>query len=134
LSASLAILAVTIETTLDAEAYHAAVKQFDDARALFEQIGITDRPDQPDIELDLAAPRLLLRALETQHTRERYRLEDAAFDGIRMPERDIPALGQLVSDIQAKIGIHPRRARTLTFLESHLARWSARRRRRGDRQ
>jgi hypothetical protein len=136
LSASLAVLTVAIETTLDPEAYRAAAKRFDDARALFELIGIADRPDQPDIEIDLASsPRLLLRALESQHTLERQRLEDAAFDGIQLPERDVPALAVLVSDIRAKTGIYPSRGRSsLTFLEGSLRVWVRRRRWRGDRR
>jgi hypothetical protein len=70
---------------------------------LFDQIGLENRSDQPDLEVDLRRPApLLLKVLETQHRIEVQRLQDAAADGVHLPQRDVPELGALVSLIRQK--------------------------------
>lgn len=133
LGASIASLAVIVDTTLDPEAYQAALARFDEARALFEIVGVLDRADQLDLEVDLdRSPHLVLRALESQHKIERMRLEDAAAVGTRLPKCHVPALNRLVSDVRAKTGIYPPPTRRRSFLEQRLAAWLRARSRRGD--
>jgi hypothetical protein len=132
LGAILDILELQVDVGLDPETWPDALARFDDARALLDLIGIVDEPDQPDLVIDLGRwPRLVLRALETEHDAEVRRLQDAAADGYSLPSRDIPALGILVEDIRQKVGARPRRRRTCMFLETQVAR-RRNRRARGD--
>lgn len=99
----LVILQVEIETELDPETYYAALTRLQSAAALFDLIGLENRSDQPDVEVDLgSSARLLLKALETQHRIEVQRLQDAAADGVQLPQRDVPELGALVSLIRQR--------------------------------
>jgi hypothetical protein len=97
ISSRLAILQGEIDTELDPETYSAALARLWPATALFELVGLVERPDQPEVEVDLgSSARLLLKALETQHRIEVQRLQDAVVDGIHLPEGDVPDLGALV--------------------------------------
>jgi len=99
----LAILQAEINTELDPETYNLALARLQCATALLDQIGLENRTDEPDAEVDLSSSsHLLLRALETQHRIEVQRLEDAAADGIHLPQRDVPELGALVSLVRQK--------------------------------
>ncbi len=101
----LAILQAEIETELDPKTYSAALERLQSATALFDLIGLEYRSDQPDLEVDLRRPApLLLKALETQHRIEVQRLQDAAADGVHLPQCDVPELGALVLLIRQKTG------------------------------
>jgi hypothetical protein len=103
--ASLVILGIEVETTVDPKTYRDALACFDAARALLETIGLADDPRQPALQLDLGRwGRLILKSLESVHAAELMRLQDAAADGFDVPPRDIPALGSLVADIRNKVG------------------------------
>ncbi len=103
ISSRLAILQGEIDTDLDPETYSAALARLWPATAVFELIGLEDQSDQPDVEVDLSSSaRLLLKALETQHRIEVQRLQDAAADGVHLPQREVPELGALVSLIRQK--------------------------------
>jgi hypothetical protein len=133
LGANLAILQVEVDTCLDPRIWREALARFDDARAMFELIGIADDPEQPDLSLDLGRwPRLTLRVLESEHRAEVMRLEDARHEGFDLPARDVPVLGELIAEIRKKTGTSRRHRHN----ESVLARQFARRRTRrprGDR-
>jgi hypothetical protein len=123
LSATLAILATQVDIALDRTTYYNALARFDDARALFDAVGVTDEPEQVDLELDLSRwPRLLLRALESEYDLEVMRLQDRAAEGFDLSLRELPALGNLVADIRKKVGAAPRRRTKQSFLERQLAR------------
>ncbi len=105
ISSRLAILQVEIDTELDPETYSAALARLWPATALFELIGLQDRSNQPDVEVDLgSSARLLLKALESQHRIEVQRLQDAVADGIQLPEGHVPVLGALVSLVRKESG------------------------------
>lgn len=113
--------------------FEAILACFDDSRALFETVGFTEDPSAADLEIDITRwPRLVLRVLETQYAAERMRLDDALADRYPIPERDVPALGELVAEIRRVTGA-PRktRPRYTTFLERQLAK-RKNRRQRGD--
>jgi hypothetical protein len=121
LSASVAVLQIELDT--DPETYYAALARFDAARTLLDAIGVSDEPDPQDVELEFGRwPRLVLKALESQHEAELIRLEDAYTSGFDFPTRDVPALGCLVADIRGKFGAPPSGARQQSFLERQLAR------------
>jgi hypothetical protein len=133
LSASLAMLLVEVDTHLDPDTYFRALHRFESARALFDAIGVSDRPDQPDVDLDLDLwPRLILKALESQHDLEVMRLQDAAAAGHTLPVRDVPALRSLVADIREKTGAPPRHRRSPAFLEKQRTTRRLKWRRKGD--
>jgi hypothetical protein len=127
--ASLVILGIEVETTVDPTTYHDALARFDAARTLLETIGLADDPRQPALELDLGHwGRLILKSLESVHAAELVRLQDAAADGFEVPLRDVPALGSLVADIRSKTGIPSRgRRRRLLPLWERKAREGRRR-------
>lgn len=103
LGETLATLAFQIDTVLDRATYYEALSQLDDARALFDAVGVLDEPEQADLELELCRwPRLLVRVLESQYEIETMRLQDRAAEGVALPAREIPALGELVSDVRKK--------------------------------
>lgn len=123
LSASVAILQIELDTTIDPDTYYSTLARFDAARTLLDTIGVSDEPEPQDVELDLGRwPQLLLKALESQHETELMRLQDAHATGVDLPTRDVPALGCLVADIRKKVGAPPRRARKQSFLQRQLAR------------
>jgi hypothetical protein len=104
LSATLAILAFQVDTALDPASYYNALARFDDARALFDAVGVTDQPHQRDLELDLDSwPRLLLKALESEYDIEVMQLQDRSAEGFELSLREVPALGSLVADIRKKV-------------------------------
>ena len=97
----LAILQDEIDRDLDPETYSAALARLWPATELLDLIGLEDRPNQLDIEVDLTtSARLLLKVLEIQHRIEVQRLQDAIVDGIHLPEKDVADLGALVSFIR----------------------------------
>ena len=105
LSDTLAILAFQLDTALDLTTYHDTLAKFDEARALFDAVGVADEPTQIDLELDACRwPRLLLRVLESQYDIEMMRLQDRAAEGFGVPLREMPALRDLVSDVREKVG------------------------------
>ncbi|MGO9322740.1 MAG: hypothetical protein ACLQBY_18315 [Solirubrobacteraceae bacterium] len=111
LGASLEILAIEVGKDIDPETYYGALARFDAARTLLDAIGVADEPEQLDVELDLARwPRLVLKALESQHDAELIRLEQGHAGEFDLPTRDIPALGCLVADIRKQVA--PLRTRT----------------------
>jgi hypothetical protein len=131
LGSALSILTLAVEGRFDATAYQDALGDFDVARALLDEVGLTDEDPPQDLQLDLSkSPELVLKALERQHRREVERLQDAAADGVPIPPREVPALGSLVAEVRRTIGAPRRTARTESFLERHYAR--RRRRIRGD--
>jgi len=128
LGASVAVLQIELDTNIDRETYYGALARFDAARTLLDAIGVSDKPEPQDVELDLGRwPRLVLKALESQYDAELVRLEDAHAGGFDLPTRDVPALGCLVADIREKVGAPPRRERQQSFLERQLARRRTRR-------
>jgi hypothetical protein len=105
LSATLVLLAFQVDTTLEPTTYYNALARFDDARALFDAVGVSDDREQRDLELDLCRwPRLVLRVLESEHDVEMMRLQDRAAEGFELSIGELPALGSLVSDIRRKVG------------------------------
>jgi hypothetical protein len=107
LSETLATLAFQVDEVLDPSTYYNTLARFDDARALFDLVGVTDEPDQGDLELDLAPwPQLVLRALEW----ELMGLRNRAEEGFESFLRDIPALGGLLSDVRRDIAIRSKRS------------------------
>jgi len=109
LAASLEMLAFEVDKNIDPETYYGALARFDHARTLLDAIGVADEPAQPDVELDLARwPRLVLKALESQHDAELIRLEQAHAGGLDPSMSDIQALGYLVASIQEQVGTPPR--------------------------
>lgn len=103
-SATLASLAFQVDTALDPVTYYTALARFDDVRALFDAVGVTDEPRQHDLELDLGRwPLLLLRALESEYDVEVMRLQDHSAEGLDLALREVPALGSLVADIRKKV-------------------------------
>jgi hypothetical protein len=129
LSHSLAIYEIVIHSrSVDPKMYEAAAARLDDAKSLFEAIGVSTDPKHGAVALNLDRwPRLLLRVVEEQHDAEIRRLQDAAADGIDLPLRDVPVLLVISADIRKKLGLPPRRRRKLSFLERSR---EARRRRR----
>lgn len=123
LSHSLAIYEIVIHSSsVDPRMYEAAGARLDDAKSLFEAIGVAADPKQGAVVLNLDRwPRLLLRVLEEQHDAEIRRLQDAAADGIDLPLREVPVLWVLAADIRKKLGLPPRRKNKRSFLERSLA-------------
>jgi hypothetical protein len=81
LAASLDVLAFEVDKNIDPETYYGALARW---------------------------PRLVLKALESQHDAELIRLEDAHAGGLDLPARDIQALGYLVASISEQVGTPPR--------------------------
>ncbi len=105
LSDTLAILSFQLDTALDETTYYDALAKFDEARALFDAVGVVEERRQSDLELDARRwPRLLLRALESQYDIEMMRMQDRAAEGFGVPLLEIPALRDLVSDVREKVG------------------------------
>jgi hypothetical protein len=101
----LASLQAEIDTELDPETYSAALERLQSATELFDQIGLENRPDQPDVDVDLSRwARLLLKALEAQYRLAVLRgLQDAAADDIHLPpQRCVMELSALVSLLRQK--------------------------------
>lgn len=120
-AASLEMLAFEVDKNIDPETYYGALARFDAARTLLDAIGVADEPKQQDVELDLGRwPRLVLKALETQHDAELIRLEEVHAGELDLSARDVPALGCLVASVRKRLGTPPR-IRT-SFLGRHLPR------------
>jgi hypothetical protein len=100
ISAILEDLVFQVDTILEPNRYRAAFGQLDEARELFETIGLTDELPRQDILLDLSRwGRLTHRVLQRQHEVEVRRLQDYAAEGFRLSPGAVPELGQLVDDI-----------------------------------
>jgi hypothetical protein len=126
----LSIMQVEVGGALDPDVWRAALERLDQARALFEEIGLTDDPDQRELALGLlGAPRLLLRVLQSEHDLEVVRRQDAEHEGFDRPPGDLPELESLVRDLRKRIGVRPRRLRPISFLERQAAKRDIRRRR-----
>jgi hypothetical protein len=107
LSETFAILVFQVDEVLDQDTYYKALARFDDARALFDLVGVTDEPGQVDLELDLARwPRLVVRALEW----ELMRLRERADEGFESSLQDTPALGNLLSDVRRQVPTQSKRS------------------------
>jgi hypothetical protein len=125
LAASLEMLAFEVDKNVDPETYYGALARFDAARTLLDAIGVSDEPGQQDVELDLGRwPRLVLKALESQHDAELIRLEEVPAGELDLSTRDIPALGCLVESVRKKVGTPPRTRPSLPA--RHLPRRSRR--------
>jgi len=121
LAANVELLAIELDATIDPAPYYVALARFDAARTLFDAIGVSDDPAQPDVALDLGRwPQLVLAALESQHQAELIRLEQAHAGEFDVPTRDVPALGRLVAEIRKQVAAPPERA--TSFLGEDLAR------------
>jgi hypothetical protein len=109
LDANICDLQAQLETTIDPPAFRSALACLDESRSLFEFVGFVEEADQASLTVDLSRwPRLVLRALESQHDAEVRRLQDAAAENFMLPLRDVPALGALVGAIREKTGVPPR--------------------------
>jgi hypothetical protein len=127
MSEALEVLTVELDTSLDPEIYRQALTHFDDARALFDSIGATEKPEQAAIELALDRwGNLVLEALELEYDTELMRLQDAAAAGFPRPLRDLAALETLLAEIRKRVGAPPRRNQAIPASARH------RRRTRGD--
>jgi hypothetical protein len=101
----LASLQAEIDTELDPETYSAALERLQSATELFDRIGLENRPDQPDVDIDLSRwARLLLKALEAQYRLAVLRgLQDTAAEDIHLPpQRCVMELSALVSLLRQK--------------------------------
>jgi hypothetical protein len=108
LAASLEMLAFEVDKNIDPETYYGALARFDHARTLLDAIGVADEPGQQDVEVDLGRwPRLVLKALESQHDAQLIRLEDIHARELDPSTRHIPALGCLVASVRKKVGTPP---------------------------
>jgi hypothetical protein len=122
MSARVDTLAVALEGRIEALRYREALGGFDAARALLDTIGVSDEDAQVDVELDLSASgELILAALESQHRSEVARLQDAAAHGVQIPERDVPELGRLLTEVRRRVGVSEATRRTDSMLESRGA-------------
>lgn len=132
MSANVFELQVQLEKQeIDRPTFEAVLTCFDESRSLFEHVGFVEESPANDVVVDLERwPTLVLRVLETQHSIERARIDDAHAARIPIPDRDVPQLGELVARIRQKTGA-PRkvRPRYKTFLEEQLARRRNKRRR-----
>lgn len=95
----LANLQGELDADFDPETYSAALVRLHAATALFDHIGLENRSDQPDVEVDLGCwARLVLKALEAQYRIAVLReLQDAPAEEIHLPLRCTAELGALVS-------------------------------------
>jgi hypothetical protein len=124
-------LQAQLETTIDPSTFRSALACFDESRSLFEFVGFVEEPDQASLTIDLSRwPRLVLRALESQHDAEVRRLQDAADANFMLAPRDVPALGALVTGIREKTGVPQRLRREQRREESMLRRLARMRKRR----
>jgi hypothetical protein len=102
----LSVLEDELGRDLDPETYSAALSRLWPATALFNLVGLENRPDQLDIEVDLGGSgRLLLKVLDTQHRLEVQRLQNAIADGVELLGDDVVDLGTLVSFIRRSTGV-----------------------------
>jgi hypothetical protein len=126
LSVSLEILSIEVDTGPDPILWRDTLKRFDEARALFEVVGLADEREPVDLELDLNRwQHVLPRLIESAYDVELRRLQDAAAEGFKLPMLDIPALRSLVEELREKVGAPPRKGRgrkerAQTFLERQL--------------
>jgi hypothetical protein len=113
MSATLAILTFQIDIKLDPSTYQDALARLDDARCLFDVVGVDDESTDAPLELDLDryGSRLVLRALESEYDLEVMHLQDRAHEGFDLPLRQLPALGQLVTEIRERVGAPPKAKR-----------------------
>jgi len=105
LSATLVILTIQLDTTLDPATYRNTLARLYDAQALFEVVGMTEDPEPADLVLDLGRwGRLALKLLEFEYDAELKRLQNATADEVELPLRDVPALRRLVADMRETLG------------------------------
>lgn len=108
MAAALEVLNVEVtQDEPDPDVYGRALARFDEARALFDVIGLSESGGERDIELDVGPwHALLAKALKTQYSIEVSRLEDAAADGVQLDQRHVPALGKLVAELRERPDPH----------------------------
>ncbi len=131
------ILRVEIDVNLTPKRWEKALVSFNEGCALLARIGLTDDPEQPDVEIDLRRwGRLVLAALEDEYREGMGRKRDAEAEGYDpdLIGRDVPALGDLAREIQKRTGLRPKRGRSMSFLEEQLEKRRRGGRRRGDEQ
>ncbi len=123
LSARVDTLSVVLEGRIDESRYRDALGGFDAARALMDEIGVSDEDTHDDIELDLGGEsgQLVLKSLDAQHRVEATRLEDAAAHGVQLPERDVPELGRLLAEVRKRVRVSEAARRADALLESRGA-------------
>jgi hypothetical protein len=129
------ILHVEIHVHLTPKRWEKALVSFNEGCELLALIGLTDDPEQADVEIDLRRwGRLVLSILEVEYREGLGRKRDAEAEGFDpdLIGRDVPAFGELVQEIQKRTGIRPKRGRPVTFLEEQLAKRRTGGRRRGD--
>jgi hypothetical protein len=103
LIATLEILKIRLDTTVNPGTYRQALACFDEDRSLLDTIGLADEPRQQSIQLDLSRyPRITIKALQEQHRLELLRLETAAIEGFEPPTNNALALSALIEQIGAK--------------------------------
>jgi hypothetical protein len=122
LSARVDTLGVALEGPLEELRYREAVRAFDAARALLDAVGACDEDAQHDVELDLdASGDLVLKTLEAQYRCEVARLQDAEAHGVPIPAREVPELGDLVTELRRRVGASEAARRADALLESRGA-------------
>jgi len=116
-------LSVVLEGRIDEPRYRDALGGFDAARALLDEIGVSDEHAHDDVELDLGGEsgELVLKSLETQHRAEVTRLQDAAAHGVQIPEREVPELGRLLTEVRRRVGVSEAARRADSMFESRGA-------------
>jgi len=122
LSTALELLLLQIHSGPAPKRWHSTLKRFYEGCALLEELGFTDDPLQHDLELDPRHARLILRSLEAEHQAGLHRMHDAKAAGFDPTEigKDIPALGETVSEIQKRTGLKPRRKTQKSYLQAQL--------------
>jgi hypothetical protein len=86
----LAMLTLQLDDRLTLEAYEAAFRTLDGARALLAAIGIVEHGHQQDVELDASEyPYLVLAAFESEYQAEMDRLEEVTANGAVLPAGEV---------------------------------------------
>jgi hypothetical protein len=88
------LLRIYLTTSIDPEGFHNAFACLDEARALFEDVGIIET--EP-VELALSLSPLVCRIVQREYETVRMRVEDADAEGFPSPSLDLPVLEALVA-------------------------------------
>jgi hypothetical protein len=100
----LAMLTLQLDDRLTQEAYEAAFRTLDGARALLAGIGIVEDANQEDVELDASEyPYLVLAAFESEYQAEMDRLEEVEANGAELPADQVEALGKFAAAVRRQL-------------------------------
>jgi hypothetical protein len=136
LSGKLEMLQILLDAHLTPDDWEEALESFNEGCDLLAVVGLTDDPAQADIEVELDRwGALVLGCLEEEYQDGLQRIRDAdagRFDSSLIGQ-NVPALGELVKEIEQRTRIQARRSRPMSFLEKQLANRRIGRRR-GDRR